>query len=103
MIAIYQKEGKIMSLVTKENIKVGMKVYSCWDDTPIDGFGCVEAIIKAIYDDHFIYKEPLLDNIWGEYDDGKSSVAVFTDKEDAEKWFFDRGLPFQWDDGGYSL
>ena len=79
-----------MSLVTKENIKVGMKVYSCWDDTPIDGFGCVEAIIKAIYDDHFIYKEPLLDNIWGEYDDGKSSVAVFTDKEDAEKWFFDR-------------
>ena len=37
-----------MSLVTKENIKVGMKVYSCWDDTPIDGFGCVEAIIKEI-------------------------------------------------------
>lgn len=60
-----------MALVTRENIKVGMKVYSCWDDTPIDGFGCAEAIIKAIYDDHFIYKEPLLDNIWGEYDDGK--------------------------------
>ena len=71
-----------MALVTKENIKKGLEVFSCYDDRPFDGYGYNRGIITEVFDEHYLYSDTELNinNIWGFYDtDIKTdSVAVFT-------------------------
>lgn len=79
-----------MALVTKKNARVGLKIYSCYDDRPWDGYGCNSGIITEVHDDHYLYCEPELgiDNMWGDYDTDleNDSVAVFTTRKEADKW-----------------
>lgn len=79
-----------MALVTKENAKVGLKIYACYDDRPLDGCGINEGIITKILEDHYLYTETDIGlfDVWGEYDCNPDidSIAVFTTKEEAIKW-----------------
>lgn len=79
-----------MALVTKKNVKVGLKIFSCWDDRPLDGFGYSNSIITEVFDDHYLYTDLDLNikDIWGEYDTNPEtdSVAVFTTENEAKKW-----------------
>ena len=79
-----------MALVTKKNVKVGLKIFSCWHDRPLDGFGYSSSIITEVFDDHYLYTDLDLNikDIWGEYDTNPEtdSVAVFTTENEAKKW-----------------
>lgn len=79
-----------MALVTKKNVKVGLKIFSCWDDRPLDGFRYSSSIITEVFDDHYLYTDLDLNikDIWGEYDTNPEtdSVAVFTTENEAKKW-----------------
>ena len=79
-----------MALVTKENAKVGLKIYACWDDRPLDGFGCSKGVITKVYEDHYLYTDFDIDlnNVWGEFDTDlkTSSTAVFTTEKEAKEW-----------------
>lgn len=82
-----------MAVVTKKNVKLGLKVFSAYDDRPFDGYGINEGIVTEIYDDHYIYNETDLGiDIWGMYDTNlkTDSVAAFTTKPEAEKWLKSR-------------
>lgn len=79
-----------MALVTKENAKVGLKIFSCYDDRPLDGCGYNKGIITSVCDDHYLYSDTDLgiDDVWGVYDTSveTNSVAVFTTEKEAKKW-----------------
>lgn len=79
-----------MALVTKENAKVGLKIFSCCDDRPLDGCSYHQGIITEVHEDHYIYRniELEIDAVWGFYDTDieTDSVAVFTTEKEAKKW-----------------
>ena len=82
-------------LVTREIAKVGMIIYSCWDDTQFDGYGYSKGVIREVHKDHFLYDEDhnKIKYIWGSYDkDENVSSVVFTSFEDVQRWFKKRNL-----------
>lgn len=73
-----------MALITKENVKAGMTIWSAFDDRPIDGYGWFKGKVTDVFDDHYLFTD--LDNniehVWGDYNTEPCSVANFTTEEE---------------------
>ena len=77
-----------MAIVTKNNVKEGMTVFSACDERPFYGCSYEKGVVTAVFDDHYLYDlESGICNMWGDYEEVlDSTIAVFTTEEAAKKW-----------------
>lgn len=88
--APHMKGEDNVALVTKKNAKVGLKIFLCYDNRPLNGFGYNRGIITSVCDDHYLYSDTDLgiDEVWGVYNTSAETdnVAVFTTEKETKKW-----------------
>lgn len=77
-----------MAIITNKNVKVGMIIWSAYDDRPFDGYGWSKGKITAIFDDHYLFDDldNNIENVWGLFDEEPCSVCNFTTEEECLDW-----------------